>query len=364
MRSDKKRGVLVLKDGSVFWGWSVGYEGENWGEVVFNTSMTGYQEILTDPSYARQIVTMTYTEIGNYGVNDEDIQSNKVQVAGFVVREASKIYSNWRAKKSLIDYLKEYKIPMLEGVDTRKLTRKIRIYGAIMGIIKGDLKDEKEVEELKERVKELPDMQGMELSSKVMTDEPYDWGQKYPSAPKFVVLDFGVKYNILNLLNERGVNVRVVPGRWSAEQILAEKPDAIFVSNGPGDPAAMDYAIKTIRELIGKKPLFGICLGHQLIGLALGGKSYKLKFGHRGGNHPVKDLRTGRVFITAQNHGFAIFPDSLPKDVEITHINLNDNTLEGFMHKDYKILAVQYHPENSPGPHDSYYIFDEFVSMI
>ncbi len=358
---NRKKAVLVLKDGTVFEGFSFGTEGETWGEVVFNTSMTGYQEILTDPSYRRQIVTMTYTEIGNYGVNDEDVESDRVQVAGFVVREYSEFYSNWRARRSLEDYLKDNGIVGICGVDTRKLTRHIRIIGAMMGIIKTEPFN---IEELKEKAKKLPDMAGMELVSEVTTKEVFKWGNFKPNQPHIVAIDFGTKWNILRLLESHGFNITVVPATTSAEEIMLLKPDGVFLSNGPGDPFAVKFGIETVKNLIGEIPIFGICLGHQILSLALGGRTYKLKFGHRGGNQPVRFEKTGKVEITAQNHGFAVDEHTIPDDVEITHINLNDGTVEGIKHKKLPVFSVQYHPEASPGPHDARYLFELFYRTV
>ncbi len=364
------KAVLVLEDGTVFQGSSFGAEGECYGEVVFNTSMTGYQEIITDPSYKGQIVTMTYPEIGNYGVNLEDKESRKVFLEGLVVKEYSKIYSNWRARESLSDYLKQNNVPGIEGVDTRKLTKLLRTKGAMKAIISTI---QFEPKELLKKVKESPGLLGRDLVRAVTNSEIYEWQTRpqdwitVPAVKKFkvIAIDCGVKYNILRLLENIGCEVTVVPAQTPAATILSKNPDGIFLSNGPGDPEPLNYVIETVRQLLGKKPIFGICLGHQLLGLALGGKTYKLKFGHHGANHPVMHHATGSVEITAQNHGFCVDINSLNKeDIEVTHTNLNDQTNEGFRHKKYPAFCVQYHPESSPGPHDSRYLFDEFLKLM
>jgi len=367
---------LALEDGLVFSGVSFGAEGDSAGEVVFNTGMTGYQEVLTDPSYAGQIVTMTYTEIGNYGVNVEDIEAftRRVQVAGFVVKELSPVVSNFRASKSLHEYLREFGVMGLAGIDTRALTRHIRVAGAMNGVMSTDVLDDAE---LVRRAKALPSMNGMDLVRAVRPDKAYDWPEGYNSAFAqahrdhgsrvfdVVAIDCGAKVNILRNLVEAGCRVRVVPATASAAEILARKPDGVFVSNGPGDPAAVTYTIETLRGLVGKVPTFGICLGHQMLGLALGATTYKLKFGHRGCNQPVRNEATGKVEITSQNHGFAVDADSLrATGASVTHVNLNDHTVEGFTHPDKALFSVQYHPEASPGPHDATYLFDCFRSMM
>lgn len=354
---------LALANGVVFTGESFGAEGETLGEVVFNTSMIGYQEVLTDPSYCGQIVTMTYPHIGNYGINPEDIESSKPQVAGFVVREYSKFYSNYRATESLGDYLKRNGIVGIEAIDTRKLTRIIREVGAMNGVISTmDLDDAS----LVKKAAAFPSMSGLDLAKVVTTRAPYKFSQNGKSDLRFnvVAYDFGIKTNILRKLYERGCNVTVVPAGFRAEDVLELHPDGIFLSNGPGDPAAVTYAIDNVRKLIGKKPIFGICLGHQVLALAAGAKTFKMKFGHRGANHPVKHLAKETVEVTSHNHGFAVDPQSLPPEYEVTHIDLNDNILEGFRHKSLPLFCVQYHPEASPGPHDSDYLFDNFIDMM
>ncbi len=363
---------LALADGTVYTGLAFGATGESCGEVVFNTSMMGYQEVLTDPSYAGQIVVMTYPHIGNYGVNAEDRESARVQVAGFVVRELTRIPSNYRAQADLDTYLKTAGVIGIHGIDTRALVRRIRIRGAMNGVLSTtDLDDAS----LVAKAQAIPPMEGQDLVRRVTPSAPYEWHERpgplarhvLPPRPPdchVVAIDYGMKWNILRCLTQVGCRVTVVPATLPADDILALRPDGIFLSNGPGDPAAVGYAIDTIRQLIGKRPIFGICLGHQLLSLALGARTFKLKFGHRGANHPVRNEVTGKIEITTQNHGFAVDPRTLPSDVDITHINLNDHTLEGIRHKRLPLLSVQYHPEAAAGPHDSSYLFEEFRRLI
>ncbi len=367
-----KKAILALADGLVFEGHSFGAEGEASGEVVFNTSMTGYQEILTDPSYKGQIVTMTYTQIGNYGVNDEDVESIKPFVEGFIVKEYLDMPSNWRMKKSLHQYLKENGIVGIQGIDTRALTRHLRDFGAQPGVI--STKD-MNPESLAAKAKALPKMSGLDLAKDVTCKKPYTWdegdwdiekgyGRKAVSRYKVVAYDYGIKRNILRLLTQAGCDVTVVPATMPADDVLAMNPDGVFLSNGPGDPEPVTYAVENIRKLLGKKPIFGICLGQQLLGLALGGRTYKLKFGHHGGNQPILDLTTRKVEIAAENHGFAVDMETVKDQVVMTHMNLNDRTCEGIQHKTLPAFSVQYHPEASPGPHDSRYLFQRFVDMM
>jgi carbamoyl-phosphate synthase small subunit len=354
--------ILALEDGTIFEGESFGASGERYGEVVFNTSMTGYQEILTDPSYKGQIVIMTYPLIGNYGVNSEDTESGKPFVEGFVVKECSKIASNWRKDGSLSDYLKKNNIVGIEGIDTRSLTLRIRQSGAMKAVLSTEDLDGKR---LVRKARGSTGLIGIDLVKEVTSGHKYVWNKVKGSKYEVVVIDCGVKYSILTNLLEHGCRVTVVPAGTSADEILKMKPDGVLLSNGPGDPAAVGYVIETTGKLITKLPIFGICLGHQMLGLALGGKTYKLKFGHHGANHPVKDLETGKVSITVQNHGFCVDMGSLnKKDVEITHINLNDQTLEGMRHRKLPIFSVQFHPEASAGPHDARYLFKEFVDLM
>ncbi len=370
-----KRAILALEDGHFFYGYAFsGFsKGETGGEVIFNTSMTGYQEILTDPSYKGQIVVMTPSEIGNYGVNDEDIESEKVHVNGFVIKDLSSIASNWRAKKTLQEYLEENDVVGIYGIDTRALVRIIRQYGVMKGYIGiGDISPKEAVR----KARSIPDISELDLVSQVSHKDIYRWNEttwKWPEGYgkqkekkyRVAVLDFGIKRNILRLMADRGLELTVFPYNTKAEDILEFKPDGIFLSNGPGDPAILHFQIQQIKKLLNSDiPMFGICLGHQLLSWAIGGKTYKLEFGHHGGNHPVKNLQTGKVEITAQNHNYATDPDSLPSYVEITHINLNDDTIEGIRLTDRPVFSIQHHPEASPGPHDSYYIFDEFVKLI
>jgi carbamoyl-phosphate synthase small subunit len=355
---------LILEDGSVYDGASFGSPANAIGEVVFNTSLTGYQEIATDPSYRFQIVTMTYPHIGNYGIERTVEQSEEPQVAGFVVRDAVEEPSNARSQMSLATYFERNRISAIQGVDTRALTRKIRNEGAMRGMI--TTQSERSVDDVVAEIRRAPSMSGLDLVQRVTALRPYPFDeQPAERRRRIAVYDFGVKRDILRQLTAQNCEVTVYPATTHADEILARGYDGVMLSNGPGDPEPVTYAQENIRHLIGKLPIFGICLGHQLLGLALGGKTYKLKFGHRGGNHPVKDLRSGRVEITAQNHGFSVDADSLStNDVEYTHINLNDQTLEGFRHRREPVLAVQYHPEAAPGPHDSFYLFGEFMKMI
>jgi carbamoyl-phosphate synthase small subunit len=369
---------LALEDGTVFTGKAFGAVGEVDGEVCFNTSMTGYQEILTDPSYRGQIVTMTYPEIGNYGVNAEDVESHKPHLAGFIVRERSRRASNFRADGELHEYLVRHGIVAMEGIDTRALVRRIRIRGALNGVLSSiDLDDAS----LIAKAKASPGLIGRDLVREVVPDRAVQWGEKLsrwvrldaaetpakplpPNAPHVVALDYGMKWNIARHLFDMGCRVTVLPGIATAEEVFAHKPDGVFLSNGPGDPEPLDYAQAAVRGILGKKPIFGICLGHQILSLACGARTYKLKFGHRGANQPVLNHDTKRVEITTQNHGFAVDGDSLPADLEVTHLNLNDNTIEGVRHRKFPAFSVQYHPEASAGPHDSSYLFDEFRKML
>jgi len=354
---------IAFEDGFILTGRALGSVGTTCGEVVFNTALTGYQEVLTDPSYAGQIVTMTYPLIGNYGVNSEDVESRKLFLSGFVVKEASKIVSNWRSEKNLTldEYLRQNNITGIEAVDTREITRHIRDAGAMNAAISTEDYSDKE---LIEQAQNSLHLQGLDLVKDVIESKPFVWQDK--GDKNVVVYDCGVKYNILRELAEVGCRVTVMPARATAQEILAQQPDGVLLSNGPGDPAAVDYAIRTTRGLIGKVPLFGICLGHQMLSLALGGQTYKLKFGHHGGNHPVKDLTTEAVMITVQNHGFCVDLDSLGGDdnVEITHLNLNDQTCEGINHKHIPAFSVQFHPEAAPGPHDARYMFKRFCENM
>lgn len=369
------KALLALEDGLVLEGQNFGAEGEMFGEVVFNTSLSGYQEILTDPSYKSQIVVMTYPHIGNYGVNLDDEESSRPWVEGFAVKELSPIVSNFRSQMTLDAYLKKHRVVGIQGIDTRKLTKHLRDEGAKKGVISTVTLDP---DALVQKAKDSPGLVGVDSVKAVTCKAPYDfdetllpgyeWPEKVIPKPKvyFVVcIDGGIKRNILRKLKQHGFRVKVVPAHTSAEQILGYQPDGVFLSNGPGDPAAVTYLIENTRKLVGRVPVFGICLGHQILGHALGGKTYKLKFGHRGGNHPVMDLFTQKIEITSQNHGFAVDIDSLPKEeVELTHINLNDKTLEGMRHKKHPVFSVQYHPENSPGPHDSDYLFERFYALV
>ena len=351
--------ILLLADGRIFEGRSFGYQGETVGEVCFNTGMTGYQEILTDPSYCKQIVTMTSPHIGNYGINEEDIESENIQVAGFVIKEETMTPSNWRSTQSLGEYLKKNKIVGIKEIDTRSLTRHIRDKGAMNGIISSNDLD---IQSLDKKLKKFPDMNGLDLAKDVTTQKKYKWPGK--GRYKVAVIDFGIKKNILRLLSDVGCELTVFPASIKAEDILSFEPDGVFLSNGPGDPLAVTYGIETVKKLLGKVPLFGICLGHQILALALGASTFKLKFGHRGINHPVRNNEKNTVEITSQNHGFAVDLDSLPPNVISTHINLNDNTSGGIRCTDIPAFSVQYHPESSPGPHDSRYLFNQFIEMM
>ena len=351
--------ILLLADGRIFEGKSFGSQGETTGEVCFNTGMTGYQEILTDPSYCKQIVTMTSPHIGNYGINEEDIESENIQVAGFVIKEETMTPSNWRSTQSLGEYLKKNKIVGIKEIDTRSLTRHIRDKGAMNGIISSNDLD---IQSLDKKLKKFPDMNGLDLAKDVTTQKKYKWPGK--GRYKVAVIDFGIKKNILRLLSDVGCELTVFPASIKAEDILSFEPDGVFLSNGPGDPLAVTYGIETVKKLLGKVPLFGICLGHQILALALGASTFKLKFGHRGINHPVRNNEKNTVEITSQNHGFAVDLDSLPPNVISTHINLNDNTSGGIRCTDIPAFSVQYHPESSPGPHDSRYLFNQFIEMM
>jgi carbamoyl-phosphate synthase small subunit len=356
------KAILILEDGRTFTGASFGAEGETFGEMVFNTSMAGYQEILTDPSYAGQIVCMTYPLIGNYGVNEEDVESRRPWVEGFVVREASRIVSNWRATESLGDYLERNHIVGIEHIDTRALVRHIRDKGAMRAGISTVETDPKA---LLEKVLASPGMQNRELASSVTVERTFDYPSGENEKFHIVAYDFGVKTNSLREFAKFGCKITVVPAETSAQEVLALEPDGIFLSNGPGDPASMKNVIEEIKKLAeSQTPMFGICLGHQLIGEAFGGQTYKLKFGHRGGNQPIKDLTTGKIEITSHNHGFAVDAESLPAEVEVTHINLNDHTVAGLRHKKLPVFSVQYHPESAPGPHDSEYLFKRFIEVM
>jgi carbamoyl-phosphate synthase small subunit len=383
-QNPEARAILALEDGRVFKGRAAGARTRRGGEVVFNTSITGYQEVFTDPSYSGQIVCLTYPHIGNVGTNLDDEESAKPYIEGLVVREFSALASNWRSSESAQDYLERHRVPVIWDIDTRALVRHLRDVGALRGVV---ATDGTAVEKLIAEARALPTMAGLELASRVTSPKKYEWkrgsielggsgsavdaksqvaaGSGGKSQYKVVAYDFGIKQNILRLLVDHGCEVTVVPAQTSAEDVLALKPHGVFLSNGPGDPEPIGYAVENIRKMLGRVPIFGICLGHQLCGLALGGRTFKLKFGHHGSNHPVQNLRTRKVEITSQNHGFCVDPDSLPaSDVEITHVNLNDHTNEGMRHRSLPLFSVQYHPEASPGPHDARYLFDDFISMM
>ena len=391
MASTREEAILALEDGTVFVGTGFGAKLVHTGEVCFNTSMTGYQEILTDPSYRGQFVTMTCPLIGNYGVSEVDSESSQVHVRGFVIEELCEVPSNWRSEQSLSDYLEKNGVPGIEGIDTRALTKTLRVNGAMKACLCTD--GSLTAEECVAKAKGAESMAGADFVKEVTTSETYQWdpdgiesrqwtivnpssseelieldGEMYHSLsePKYriVAYDFGIKKNILRCLRQNGFDVTVVNSKTSASDVLALNPDGVFLSNGPGDPAALDYIHQEIKQLIDKKPVFGICLGHQILAHVFGGKTFKLKFGHRGGNHPVKDLRTGKISITSQNHGFAVDSADLPEDIEVTHVNLNDDTVEGMKHRDLPVFSVQYHPEAAPGPHDAEYFFKEFANLI
>ena len=351
---------LVLEDGSSFQGTSFGANGEGYGEVVFNTSMTGYQEILTDPSYAGQIVMLTYPLIGNYGINPETVESKKIQVRGLIVREDCDLPSHWNSEATVAQFLASQGVSGISGVDTRAVTRRLRSSGVMMGIITRD-----DPQSALKRLASLPSYGSVNYVSEVSTSSPYTWEPtETPTSHNIVALDYGLKYNILRILNKLGCRVTVIPADTSAEDILQIDPDGLLLSPGPGDPALLGQISETVRALVGVKPIMGICLGNQMLGKAFGGKTFKLKFGHRGANHPVKDLVTGRVHITAQNHGYALDADSLPPSLEVSHLNLNDETVEGLTHRDYPIVSIQYHSEASPGPLDNVYLFQRFLDMV
>ncbi|MFT3990452.1 MAG: glutamine-hydrolyzing carbamoyl-phosphate synthase small subunit [Luteolibacter sp.] len=372
--------ILALEDGRCFEGYAFGATGTTTGEICFNTSMSGYQEVITDPSYRGQIVSMTYPQIGNYGINPEDGESKEPHIRAFVIGELCEVPSNWRSTKPLSEYLTEHKILGIEGIDTRALTKHLRSRGAMRACVTTELDREAAIA----AAKQSPSMEGMDYVKEVSTPTGYKWEEesrewklpnalaedyeRYAELPpvrhRIVAYDFGIKYNILRRLRQAGFEVEVVNSTATAEEVLAKNPDGVFLSNGPGDPAALGYIHDELKKLIGQKPIFGICLGNQLLAHAFGGNTFKLKFGHRGGNQPVKDLRSGKISITSQNHGFAVDPASLPDNVEVTHVNLNDGTVEGMRHKDYPVFSVQYHPEAAPGPNDAAYFFEEFADLI
>ncbi len=372
--------ILALEDGRCFEGTAFGATGTTTGEICFNTSMTGYQEVITDPSYRGQIVSMTYPQIGNYGINPEDAESREPHIRAFVIGELCDVPSNWRSTQTLSDYLAAHGILGIEGIDTRALTKHLRSLGAMRACVTTELSAEQAIA----AAKASPSMEGMDYVKEVSTPSAFQWEAESrnwvlpntstgkpgpyeelpPARHRIVAYDFGIKFNILRRLRQAGFEVEVVPSTTTAAEVLAKNPDGVFLSNGPGDPAALGYIHEELRQLIGRKPIFGICLGNQLLGHAFGGKTFKLKFGHRGGNQPVKDLRSGKISITSQNHGFAVDAESLPPDVEVTHINLNDGTVEGMRHKTHPVFSVQYHPEAAPGPNDAAYFFEEFATLI
>ncbi len=391
MGRERNKAILALEDGTVFHGTGFGAVTTRTGEACFNTSMTGYQEILTDPSYRVQIVAMTYPLIGNYGVGETDAESGAIHASGFVVEELCDVPSNWRSERSLHDYLLAAGVPGIEGIDTRALTKRLRVAGAMRAALCTD--GSLDADGAVEMARQSAPMEGSDFVREVTTEHGYRWdpdgvlsrewtlvnpsldealvevdGQVYRPLPetkyRIVAYDFGIKHNILRSLRQKGFDVEVVNSRTPASEVLARDPDGIFLSNGPGDPAALGYIHDEIRQIVGRKPIFGICLGHQVLAHAFGGRTFKLKFGHRGGNHPVKDLRTGRIAITSQNHGFAADAESLPAQVEVTHLNLNDGTVEGMRHRDHPVFSVQYHPEAAPGPNDASYFFEEFANLI
>ncbi len=367
------KAILALEDGTLFEGESLGASGQTFGEVVFNTGMTGYQEILTDPSYAGQMVALTYPLIGNYGINPEDFESRRVQVEGFIVREAAAQPSNWRSAQSLDAFLKARNVVGIQGIDTRALTRALRV----RGVMRGAISTEETSTEILARLHSAPSYEGIDFARKVTTEEPYRWGAKsvHPepldaalprseARYRIALLDCGVKYNIIRSLAALDCEVTVFPCTATASEMLRDNPDGIMLSPGPGDPDQYSYIVETVRELVGRKPIMGVCLGNQILGKVFGSRTFKLKFGHRGSNHPVKDLGTGKVYITSQNHGYAVDPDGLKDGMEVAHINLNDGTVEGLRHRELPIFSIQYHPEASPGPTDSAYFFHQFVSTL
>ena len=352
---------ILFENGVALDGLSFGFIGTTGGEVCFNTGMTGYQEILTDPSYSGQIITMTYPHIGNYGINDDDIESGKIQCSGFIVKQACDFPSNYRSTSSIGDYLSKNNIVGIQDLDTRMITRMIRDQGAMNAVISSEGLSESEMQN---RLNKLPNMNGLDLAKGISCKKAYLFEEKKESQFTIAAIDYGIKLNILRILASFGCNIKVFPADVTSREILDFNPDGIFLSNGPGDPEACTYAIKTVRDLLGKKPIFGICLGHQILSLALGAKTFKLKFGHRGCNHPVKNLETNIIEITSQNHGFAVSDDNLPSNIEVTHLNLNDDTIEGIRCKEFNAFSVQHHPEASPGPHDSRYLFKDFIKSI